>query len=124
MTAEKIQQTISYLSRHEDQGRIIVFYVGQLVVGYAIVIFYWSNEYGGHLLNVDELYVKEAFRGRGVATHFLEYVSAGGCGMVCRLQLEVTPTNERAAAFYQRLGFVQARNMTLVKEVQVGKASE
>jgi GNAT superfamily N-acetyltransferase len=41
------------------------------VVGYALLMSFWSNEYGGELCNVDELYVQPAQHGRGLSTELL-----------------------------------------------------
>ena len=69
---------------------------------------FWSNELGGEVCTIDELYVDPEHRGRGHATRLLEELSARSApgleGMVA-LALEVTPDNARARRFYERIGF-------------------
>ncbi len=53
-----------------------MFHEGVQLVGYAILIPYWSNEFGGNLLFIDELFVSPAF---GAATALWRSgVGAGG----------------------------------------------
>ena len=75
-------------------------------VGYLIVTFGWSVEFGGMESFLDELFVREAVRGRGIATEALialipELEAAG----VRAVHLEVATDNARAAKLYGKLGF-------------------
>jgi hypothetical protein len=63
MSRQKIRHTTRELSSHPDKGAITIIYVGETAVGYAIVIYYWSNEYGGDVACIDEFYVKPSFGG-------------------------------------------------------------
>lgn len=117
MTREKIAGTVRELTRRPVKGRIVTFCAGQAIVGYAIVIHYWSNEYGGDIATLDELYVKPAWRNRGIGAAFLEYVARPGEHNVVALQLEVTPTNERALQYYLRHGFAPDANRHLFRKL-------
>ena len=113
ITDRKISRTVRELRKNPIRGRIIIFEEGDVIVGYSILIFYWSNEFGGNLLHIDELYVKPRYRRRGVGTKFLHYVSQEFKGEIVGLQLEVTPSNTHAMAYYRKLGFVETRNVHL-----------
>jgi ribosomal protein S18 acetylase RimI-like enzyme len=115
MSPGKIGRTARELARHPEKGRILLFVAGETVVGYAIVIRYWSNEYGGDILFVDELYVKPDWRRRGIASRFFEYLSTCEPTTVKALALEVRPSNERAFRYYQKLGFVPSPSRELIK---------
>jgi ribosomal protein S18 acetylase RimI-like enzyme len=117
MSRQKIQRTVQELMRHPEKGTIIVFYLGETVAGYSIVIYYWSNEYGGNIAVIDELYIQPNWRGEGIGTCFLEYVVAAGGGSLKGLQLEVTPVNERAFAYYCQQGFELEKNRHLFKKL-------
>lgn len=58
ITDEKISKTIRELDNNPRRGKIIIFEKASIVIGYVILIFYWSNEFGGDILQIDELYVK------------------------------------------------------------------
>jgi hypothetical protein len=55
MTDEKIDRTFQRLQQYPGEGCVLVFeWQGQLI-GYALLINFWSNEYGGNVLGIDEL---------------------------------------------------------------------
>ena len=114
---DKIQATVRELTQHPEKGRIVVFTVASIIVGYALVIFYWSNEYGGHILHIDELFVKNAWRGQGIATRFFSALPLADMPSTKALQLEVAPSNSRAQTYYKQLGFQASANAQLVKKI-------
>jgi GNAT superfamily N-acetyltransferase len=50
-----------------SRGRALLIELGAAVAGYLVVCFGWSLEFQGRDAFVDELYVREAFRGQGSA---------------------------------------------------------
>jgi ribosomal protein S18 acetylase RimI-like enzyme len=112
----KISQTVRELRDKPNKGKIIVFEKEKTIVGYSILIPYWSNEYGGNVLHIDELYVKPEHRKRGVATSFLKQLVRTKHDAVA-LELEVTPSNTRAMKYYRKLGFRNTRNMHLMRTI-------
>ena len=111
MTPEKVRATVKNLTERPDAGQIVMFELGGRAIGYAILIHFWSNEYGGPIQHVDELYVRPENRLSGVAGRFFEAVRSGAFGDVRALRLEVTPTNERACEYYRRVGFEPEKNL-------------
>ena len=83
---------------------------------YAFLVSFWSNELGGEICTIDELYVTPSRRRLGYATMLVQSLRAGE-GIWPRvpvaLELEVSPKNTRAAALYERLGFRPKYNSTL-----------
>jgi GNAT superfamily N-acetyltransferase len=75
-------------------------------IGYAVVAFGFSLELGGRDAILDELYVREPYRGKGVGRSVLCVVEE-----TCRergvraLHVEVDETDERAQGFYASAGF-------------------
>lgn len=87
-------------------GRVWVARAGGEPAGYLVVTFGYSLEFGGRDAFVDELYLREGFRGAGlgraaIATAMEACREAG----VRALHLEVERTNVAAQGFYRRLGF-------------------
>jgi GNAT superfamily N-acetyltransferase len=113
----KIQRTVQELLKYPEKGAITVFCIDDAIVGYAIVIYCWSNEYGGNIAFIDEFYVKPPWRGKGIGTSFLEYLAKVKPGDLKGLQLEVTPRNEKTFAYYSRQGFEPAKNRHLFKKL-------
>lgn len=117
ISRQKIQRTVQKLLEYPERGIIVMFCLDEAIVGYAIVIYYWSNEYGGDIAFIDEFYVKPSWRGKGIGTSFLKYVATMKAGDVKGIQVEVTPVNKRAFAYYSRLGFEVTKNRHLFKKL-------
>ena len=75
-------------------------------VGYLALCFGYSLEYLGRDAFIDELYVDDAFRGRGVGRELIAVAEAACAELdVVALHLEVDDANPRAHALYRQLGF-------------------
>ncbi|MDF0595142.1 GNAT family N-acetyltransferase [Psychromarinibacter halotolerans] len=75
-------------------------------VGYIALSFGWSIEFGGMDGIIDEFFIRENVRGRGMGTEVLmalmpQLAQAG----LKALHLEADPANEPALRLYQRRGF-------------------
>jgi GNAT superfamily N-acetyltransferase len=112
-TVDSCEHTIRFLLDHPDRGRIILFSDNQTLRGYAILIPYWSNEFAGTLLFIDELFVKPEFRGRGIATAFLQSLKSKAPFDAVAIALEVTEKNTRARRLYSAMGFSERKNTVM-----------
>ena len=115
MAEEKILKTVKELTHNPAKGQIIIFRVNNEIAGYGIIIFFWSNEYGGNILYIDELFVKQAWRSKKIGTEFFNYLYKTFRDEVVALKLEVTPRNVRARKYYETLEFKETRNIHLLK---------
>ena len=111
---EKIKRTIAESSKNPDKVSIYMFQRNEKNIGYAILVFFWSNEYGGNIVTIDELYVKEEYRSQGIGTEFFSFLERMENKVA--LQLETTPSNQRAFNYYKRLGFIPSANTHLIKQ--------
>jgi len=109
MTDEKILGSFGELTNHPERGTIWVMEKDSKVVGYSITINYWSNEYGGNILFLDELYVIPSERGSGTGSAFLRYLKEERPNNAVAILLEVLPTNVGACNLYRRAGFHLSR---------------
>jgi ribosomal protein S18 acetylase RimI-like enzyme len=114
MSDEKIRRTFTYLNDHPDMGSFLLFFSGDELAGYALLINFWSNEYGGIVVHVDELYVKEKYRNKSIAHSFFKYLSETGYNHSVALFLEVTPNNKRAKKLYNSIGFRETGRSHLI----------
>ena len=115
MNRQKVENTFWEFTNRSDKGRIIVFDKDNTVVGYAILVFFWSNEYGGDFIEIDELFVLKDYRGRGIGTAFFQWVEETWGEKAVALALQTTPSNESAVAFYERMGFRRSPNHHFMK---------
>ena len=84
--------------------------------GHAVLTVCYSMEYGGLRGFVDDLFVRPAARGQGVAAKLLDALAAD-CAVrgVRALHVEVGPDNAIAQRVYARGGFVDSGHMLLTR---------
>jgi GNAT superfamily N-acetyltransferase len=120
----RFPHTIKFLLAEPSRGSVIVFAEGTALCGYAILIPYWSNEFGGTLLCVDELFVIPVARNRGIGHQFFEFLSRTRPFNAVAIALEVSPGNLRAQRLYESIGFRPRRNATLIRRLPERSAAD
>lgn len=117
MTKEKAMHTLETLTTKSDLGTVLVIQENGSIIGYCILINFWSNEYGGNIVHIDELYIQESHRSKGIGSHFIETLAKSKFANAVSLQLEVTPDNNRAVKLYKKLGFTLHKNKAYEMEL-------
>lgn len=75
-------------------------------VGYVILTFVFSFEYGGKIAFIDELYLSENGRGKGIGTQTIAFIKAESPKLSLKLlYLEVEHHNSGAQKLYLAAGF-------------------
>jgi len=107
---ENIRATVRALRREPSRGRAVVLDVEGQLSGYALLIAFWSNELGGDICEVDELFVVPERRSQGHGKSLFEAISQGNLWPtpIAGIALGVTRDNVRARRLYERLDFVAA----------------
>jgi ribosomal protein S18 acetylase RimI-like enzyme len=76
-------------------------------VGYIVVSFGWSVEFGGLIGVIDEFYIRPSVRGRGLGTEILATLpKALGRAGIHALHLDVARDKPKVQRMYERAGFV------------------
>lgn len=107
---------LEQIIKDDSLGRVWLIVQNNIAIGYVVLTFGYSLEYHGRDAIVDELYLQEDYRGRGIGTKSLEFVTE-----VCRslgvhaLHLEVERTNVKAQNFYRKFGFEDHDRYLLTK---------
>lgn len=87
-------------------------------VGYVVLTFGFSIEFGGRDAFVDELYIASRFRGRGWGRHTIDALAAKARDAgVHALHLEVTRGNNRALTLYKSAGYVEHDRYLMTKRL-------
>lgn len=76
------------------------------VVGFSYLTHYYETEVGGVCVQIVDLYVDPKYRGRGIATAYLNFVFDSH-PTARRFRLEVTKDNHTARELYDNVGFHQ-----------------
>ena len=117
MTPEKVALSVENLTGANSSGQIFIFEKAGERIGYAIVNRFWSNEFSGQILYVDELYVKPEHRSRGIGAQFFDFLQTNPENHSVAFMLETMHNNEKAIEFYKKNGFVPHHNYLMFKQL-------
>lgn len=92
--------------------KLYILEMNGVTAGYAAIAVTYTTEGGGRTLWLDELYIKEDFRGNGLGRELIEFLKSDG--EVKRIRLEITPGNERAKKLYISEGFMPCEYCQLI----------
>jgi GNAT superfamily N-acetyltransferase len=99
-------------------GRVWFISVAGELVGYLILTLGYSIEYGGRDAFIDEVYIRESHRGRGIGQQALAFAEAQCQAFGVRaLHLEVERSNSNAHALYRKVGFVDHDRYLMTKRL-------
>ncbi len=103
---QKRADVLSFLAQPQ-LGRICLVLDQSTVVGYVVLAFSFSLEYGGPTAFIDEFFIEAAGRGNGFGGQALKFIEGVARDMGLKaLLLEAEETNPRAAALYEKAGYV------------------
>lgn len=71
--------------------------------GYGLLAKTFSPEAGGICIWIEEIYIREAMRDKGLGSKFLNFVEDNYD--FTRLRLEIEESNEKAQSLYERYGY-------------------
>ena len=110
---------LEFLAAHPSCGSVVLFREWDALVGYALLVPYWSNEFGGTLLFVDEMFVVPEARRRGIGRSFFSFIEKLRPFKAVALAVEVSPRNAGARRLYESLGFRARENTVLTRSLGV-----
>lgn len=73
------------------------------IQGYAMIAKSFSTEFGKRCIWIEDLYVKEPYRGMGIGSGFLNFITDKYPD--CLFRLEAEKENARAIKAYEKCGF-------------------
>lgn len=100
---ENYRVTFDEMLRCDTYVKGYIFEYEGIPCGYALLSKTFSQEAGGITILVEELYIEPAYRGKGLATEFFNWLKAQPD--IMRLRLEVEDYNKGAMRLYERMGF-------------------
>ncbi len=115
ITRQKIERTADELFRDQGRGTVFVIEKERDLIGYAIIVNHWSNELGGNVLCVDEIFIEPAWRGRGIASDFVNLLCKVAPQRSAAVQVEVEGAARKAAGLWRGLGFTDAGTKVMIR---------
>ena len=106
LDAERAETVFAQLLSDDRLGRVWIVEADRSAVGYVVLTFVFSMEYGGLNAVVDDLFIRPGYRhqglGRAALAQVIESCRSQG---VRALHLETEPANGAAMRLYRRAGF-------------------
>ena len=82
--------------------------------GYAMIAKSYSTEFGKNCIWIEDIYIRETYRGKGIGSGFLKYITE--LYPHCVYRLEVEEENAQAIHTYEKCGFQVLPYMEMKKE--------
>ena len=83
------------------------------IFGYSMIAKSYSTEFGKPCIWIEDIYVKDEFRGQGAGKAFFDHITEKYSG--CLFRLEVEEENEAAIGLYRKCGFIVLPYMEMKK---------
>ena len=96
--------------------RVLIIEDNDTPAGFAVLAFSYATEVGGKVVLLEDLYISETYRGKGLGRKFIqfmehEYLSAK------RFRLEVKKENKKAIELYCNLGYKPLNYIQMIKDI-------
>jgi len=102
---EQVRESVLELLLNPSRGRVYLILDADTPIGYLVLSFDFSLEYGGINAWIDEFFIRPELRGQGIGSKALEFAGQAAREQGAKvLHLEVNRGN-RAIHLYRRHGF-------------------
>lgn len=115
---KNINKTFLKLLHCPEEGKILVLEYKKQIIGYCILVNFWSNEFGGNTPTIDELYIRPEFRNKNIGAGFIKDLIKNKFLDAIVFRLEVKPSNKRVIKLYKKIGFKISENSHLIYTVK------
>ena len=113
----RLEETFDYMMSDDTYGSVYIIEQDERKVGYLLTAVTYSQEAGGRVLWLEELYIIPEYRGKGIGHEVFSFAEGSASEGFARIRLEVEPENGRAAELYKRLGYEGIPYESMIKEL-------
>jgi diamine N-acetyltransferase len=107
--------------RDNTYGKAWLIACDEKYVGYVVLTVSFSFEYRGYDAFIDELYIAEEYRQKGIGRRAMEFVEIAAAELdVNAIHLEVSHGNDPAIGLYKRVGYVDNNRFLMTKWLNSG----
>lgn len=110
-------RTFDELMRSDEYALCFIFEYEGNTAGYALLAKTFSQEAGGMVCWIEELYIKPEYRNMGMGSEFFTYFDDNIAVNLKRVRLEVEEDNLRAVELYKRQGYKNLGYRQMYKEL-------
>ncbi|WP_109435320.1 MULTISPECIES: GNAT family N-acetyltransferase [Aquimarina] len=113
------EKNLIEFTNKQSLGRLYLIKNRSNIIGYILLIFGFSFEYGGHDAFIDEFYIKDDFRNQGIGKMVLEFIEKQSQNLkINAIHLEVEHHNKSANHLYLKQGFKDNQRALLTKKIK------
>lgn len=103
----------------QQLGRLWLITLQTETIGYLVMTFGFSFEYGGKNAFIDEFFLKEAYRNQGIGKKVLTFLDKQAVNLTINtLHMEVERHNVKANALYRKMGYTDNDRFLLNKKIR------
>ncbi|SEQ86594.1 Acetyltransferase (GNAT) family protein [Epilithonimonas lactis] len=103
-----------FINEEKYGGCFKILFEGQ-IAGYIILVKYFSFEFGGEILFLDELFIKPEFQGKSLGKKALEFVKDYSVEKNFKVVLlEIENHNDKAKKLYEHYGFQNHKRSLMI----------
>lgn len=114
----KTEKNLFELINNKNLGRIWLIKSNNIIIGYVVLAFGFSFEYGGRDAFIDELFIKADFRNKGIGQKTMSFLEEKARELnINTLHLEVETHNNNASKLYVKNGFKNNDRKLLSKKI-------
>lgn len=99
-----VEQTFADAVSEKPDLRGVTLWSENEMIGFAYLTTFYACEVCGITVMIEELYLREEYRGKGYGTEFFNWLFRE-YSHAARFRMEVTDDNEKAIRLYKKLGF-------------------
>ena len=116
---DRAAYNLHHFVANEDWGRVWMIMQRTDFVGYVVLTFCFSFEFGGRTAFVDELFLKPVHRNKGIGGIVLDFIVQQAKALSLKaLHLEVEPHNVGGNRLYTKKGFVAHKRSLMTKRIE------
>ncbi len=113
------RNALEQLLQDDSLGYVWLIYCGEKAIGYLVLTFGYSLEFGGRDALIDELYIREGYRRAGIGTKVLEFVTEFCNSLEIKaIHLVVERKNNTAHSLYRKMRFEDCNRDIMTKWIR------
>lgn len=116
---QKILKTVSTFQREEDKGKILIIEDDNKIIGYAIIVLFWSNKNSGDILLIDEMYIKKEYKNNLSLSKCIDYLVSKYNKRIKGFQIELDSMSKDEIDFFSSIGFNMKDNNSYFKKISI-----
>ncbi len=118
LSEKKLEAIFNEMMRSDVYLEGYIFEYDGQKAGYAALAKTFQTESAGLTVWIEDIYILEEFRGKGIGGEFFKFIHKKFNGQVCRFRLEVEPENTAAVHLYEKNGFRVLPYTEMIKEFE------